>query len=112
MPSHVHLVMVPATVNGLRTTPGESHQRYTRYINFREGDEGIYSKNVFIYSRRTKIVCWLLYVTWKGILWLRSCVNSREAGSGPVHVLLEVDPDFWTGGLGVIFPFIKLPLAI
>ena len=24
----------------------------------------------------------------------------------------EVDPNFWTGGLGVIFPFIKPPLAV
>jgi hypothetical protein len=27
-------------------------------------------------------------------------------------IKLEVVPNFWTGGLGVIFPFIKPPLAV
>jgi putative transposase len=40
MPNHVHLVMVPAEEDGLRTTLGEAHRRYTRYINFREGWRG------------------------------------------------------------------------
>ena len=37
-------------------------------------------------------------------------VNPNSSKYG--QVIEEVDPDFWTGGLGVIFPFIKLPLAI
>ena len=40
MPNHVHLVMVPREEEGLRTTLGEVHRRYTRYINFREGWRG------------------------------------------------------------------------
>ncbi|MCZ7599284.1 MAG: transposase [Gammaproteobacteria bacterium] len=37
MPNHVHLVLVPSTADGLRATLGETHRRYTRRINAREG---------------------------------------------------------------------------
>ena len=37
MPNHVHLVVTPETVTGLREFFGEAHRRYTRRINFREG---------------------------------------------------------------------------
>lgn len=40
MPNHVHLVMVPSEVDGLRATLGEAHRRYTRHINFRKGWRG------------------------------------------------------------------------
>jgi len=40
MPNHVHLVMVPAEEDGLRSVLGETHRRYTRYINFRHGWRG------------------------------------------------------------------------
>jgi putative transposase len=40
MPNHVHLVMVPATEDGLRATLSEAHRRYTRHINFRQGWRG------------------------------------------------------------------------
>ena len=40
MPNHVHLVVVPETEDGLRAFFSESHRRYTRYINFREGWRG------------------------------------------------------------------------
>jgi len=40
MPNHVHLVMVPETEDGLRAALGETHRRYTRHINFREGWRG------------------------------------------------------------------------
>ena len=36
MPNHVHLIVVPATEDGLRRTIGEVHRRYTRHVNFRE----------------------------------------------------------------------------
>ena len=32
MPNHVHLVMVPGCEDGLRSSPGEAHRRYTRHI--------------------------------------------------------------------------------
>ena len=36
MPNHVHFVMVPSDVDGLRGAVGEAHRRYTRHVNFRE----------------------------------------------------------------------------
>ncbi len=40
MPNHVHLILVPTTADGLRSTLGEAHRRYTRGVNFREGWRG------------------------------------------------------------------------
>ena len=36
----MHLVVVPATADGLRRGIGEAHRRYTRRINFRKGWRG------------------------------------------------------------------------
>ena len=40
MPDHVHLVLVPSDPDGLRAALGETHRRYTRHINLREGWRG------------------------------------------------------------------------
>jgi putative transposase len=40
MPNHVHLVLVPASEDGLRASIADAHRRYTRRINFREGWRG------------------------------------------------------------------------
>ena len=40
MPNHVHLIVVPATKDGLKLSVGEARRRYTRRINFREGRRG------------------------------------------------------------------------
>jgi len=40
MPNHVHLILVPETKDGLNLAVGETHRRYTRRINFREGWRG------------------------------------------------------------------------
>ena len=40
MPNHVHLVMVPEREDGLHRSLAETHRRYTRHINFREGWRG------------------------------------------------------------------------
>ncbi len=40
MPNHVHLIMVPPDADGLRASLGETHRRYTKYINQREGWQG------------------------------------------------------------------------
>ncbi len=37
MPNHVHLILVPKTADGLRAALGETHRRYARYVNQREG---------------------------------------------------------------------------
>jgi putative transposase len=40
MPNHVHLILVPSDTDGLRAALGETHRRYTRFINEREGWRG------------------------------------------------------------------------
>lgn len=40
MPNHVHLILVPSTEDGLRAALSETHRRYTRMVNFREGWRG------------------------------------------------------------------------
>jgi len=40
MPDHVHMILVPSDADGLRRALGETHRRYTRRINDREGWRG------------------------------------------------------------------------
>ncbi len=40
MPNHVHLILVPSDPDGLRAALGETHRRYTRHVNLREGWRG------------------------------------------------------------------------
>lgn len=40
MPNHVHLIAVPQTADGLARAIGETHRRYARRINSREGWRG------------------------------------------------------------------------
>lgn len=40
MPNHVHLVVVPSRQDSLARALGETHRRYTRRVNFREGWRG------------------------------------------------------------------------
>jgi putative transposase len=40
MPNHVHLVLVPSSADGLRAALAETHRRYTRAVNAREGWTG------------------------------------------------------------------------
>lgn len=40
MPNHVHLILVPSFLGGLRKSLGETHRRYTTHVNAREGWRG------------------------------------------------------------------------
>src|SRR5260370_3350910 len=40
MPNHVHLILTPSDADGLRAALGETHRRYTRHVNLREGWRG------------------------------------------------------------------------
>ena len=40
MDNHIHLILVPATEDGLRASLAEAHRRYSRRVNFREGWRG------------------------------------------------------------------------
>jgi len=80
MPNHVHLILVPASENGLRDALKVAHRHYTRYINFREG--------------------------WRGFLWqgrfasfpmdekyLVAC--ARYVEMNPVRARLAAKPEEW-----------------
>ena len=47
MPNHIHLIAVPSSEDGLRWAIGETHQRYTRRINFREKWRGYLGQGRF-----------------------------------------------------------------
>jgi putative transposase len=40
LPDRVHLILLPKNVDGLRAALGETHRRYTRAVNLREGWQG------------------------------------------------------------------------
>ena len=40
MPNHVHLILTPSDEGGLRAALAETHRRYSRRVNFREGWRG------------------------------------------------------------------------
>src|SRR5438445_3894590 len=40
MPNHVHVILTPSDADGLRAALGETHRRYTRHVNQREGWRG------------------------------------------------------------------------
>ncbi len=40
MPNHVHLILVPSGADGLRAALSDTHRRYSRGVNFREGWRG------------------------------------------------------------------------
>ena len=40
MPNHVHIILVPSDKDGLRRTLGDTHRRYTGYINARRRTTG------------------------------------------------------------------------
>ncbi|NQU43423.1 transposase, partial [bacterium] len=40
MPNHIHVIVVPRDEDGLRLAIGNTHLRYTRRVNFREGWHG------------------------------------------------------------------------
>src|SRR3984893_346773 len=58
MPNHVHLVLVPSEADGLRAALGETHRRYTRHVNLREGWRGYLWQDVSRPVRWTKPICW------------------------------------------------------
>ena len=40
MPNHVHLILVPATADGLARAIGETHRQYTGFVNARARSRG------------------------------------------------------------------------
>ena len=48
MPNHVHLIAVPRDLDSLRRGIGETHRRYSRAVNFREGWRGYLWQGRFV----------------------------------------------------------------
>ncbi len=46
MPNHVHLILVPSEVDGLRVALADAHRRYSRRINMAKGWTGYLSKGL------------------------------------------------------------------
>ena len=64
MPNHVHLILVPADETGLRRALGETHRRYTRRINSRQGCRGICGRSGLTPLQWTKRICCTLPGMW------------------------------------------------
>jgi putative transposase len=104
MANHVHLIVVPDSEDGLRRALGETHRRYTRRINFREGWRGYLWQGRFAsfamderyllraarYMELNPVRAKLCRVPWR---WRWSSAAAHVAGldDGLVHVgpLLE-----------------------
>src|SRR5437868_2523060 len=58
MPNHVHLILVPRDEDGLRAALSETHRRYSREVNFREGGGAISGRGGLHRSRWKRIIFW------------------------------------------------------
>jgi putative transposase len=97
MPNHVHLVVVPETAEGLARAIGETHRRYTRNVNFREGWRGylwqgrfasfvLQGKHVLAavrYVERNPVRAGLVKRAWQ---WPWSSAAGHVSGKGDVLV--------------------------
>jgi putative transposase len=80
MPNHVHLILVPAHEDGLRAALGETHRRYTRYINEREDWRGHLWQSRFASFPMDE-------------QWLLACARYVELN--PVRAKLVKRPEQW-----------------
>jgi len=93
MPNHVHLVMVPSHLDGLRAALGEAHRRYTRAVNFRI----TCGRNGFTRFRWTRPIYWPRCAMWNRIRWRRGFAGVRRSGRGRVrrHTCADGTMDWW-----------------
>ncbi|MGE3475278.1 MAG: transposase [Rhodospirillaceae bacterium] len=114
MPNHVHLILVPSDEDGLRAALGETHRRYTRFINEREDWRGHLWQQRFAsfpmdesyllacarYVEqnpvRAKLVRRARDWRWSSA---RAHLERRSDGLVDVNPLLEIAPD-WAALLG------------
>lgn len=114
MPNHVHLILVPPDEDGLRAALGETHRRYTRFINAREGWRGHLWQERFASfpMDESYLLACARYVEQNPVRaklvrrardwrWSSARAHLDRRGDGLVDVkpLLEIAPD-WTGLLG------------
>jgi len=109
MPNHVHLIMVPSHIDGLRATLGETHRRYTRFINARNNWTGHLWQGRFgsVAMDETHFSHAIRYVSLNPVRaklverasdWKWSSVNAhlakKDNGIVNVQPVLERYPDF------------------
>lgn len=114
MPNHVHLILVPKDGDGLRAALGETHRRYTRHVNFREGWRGYLWQGRFasVPMDETYLLACARYVELNPVRaklarrardwrWSSARVHlaGRDDGLVAVAPLLDLAPD-WGGFLG------------
>jgi len=80
MPNHVHLIVVPQGADALRAGLAETHRRYTRRVNFREGWRG------HLWQER-----FASFVLGQGHLW----AAVRYVERNPVRAGLVGRPEDW-----------------
>jgi len=113
MPNHVHLILVPHDADGLRAALGETHRRYTRHVNFREGWRGYLWQGrfaSFVMDERYVLAC-ARYVELNPVrarlvrsarVWTWSSARAHLAKQDDkvvrVRPLLDLAPD-WKGFL-------------
>jgi len=118
MPNHVHLILVPNDEGGLRRALGETHRRYSRRINMREGWRGYLWQGRFasVATDEAHLLACARYVELNPVRaglaarpqqWLWSSARAHLAGQDDelvsVGPLLDRVPDwadFLAGGLG------------
>jgi putative transposase len=114
MPNHVHLVLVPSSADGLRAALAETHRRYTRRVNLREGWRGYLWQGRFASTAMDEphLMAAARYVELNPVrarlaetpeAWpwssARAHLDGRDDGLASVAPLLERAPD-WRGFLG------------
>ena len=117
MPNHVHLILVPGDADGLRAALSDTHRRYSRGVNFREGWRGYLwqgrfasapmddghlmaaARHVELNPVRAKLAARATDWPWSSA---RAHLTGRGDGVVDVTRLLEREPDwatFLAGGL-------------
>ncbi len=117
MPNHVHLILVPGDAEGLRAALSDTHRRYSRGVNFREGWRGYLwqgrfasapmddghlmaaARYVELNPLRAKLAARVADWPWSSA---RAHLTGRGDGVVDVTPLLEREPDwakFLAGGL-------------
>jgi putative transposase len=95
MPNHVHLILTPVDEAGLARAVGETHRRYTNFINARGRWSGHLFQKRFgsVVMYEAHLATAFLYVALKPV---RGCLIARAAiGAGPAQ--LPIWPLLTTG---------------
>jgi len=109
MPNHVHLILMPCDADGLGRAVGETHRRYTNFINARGRWTGhlFQSRFASVALGSTHLIRAIRYVSMNSVRarlvaraedWKWSSVKAHVAGQNDnlviVQLVLDRIPDF------------------